>query len=73
MAQGARSSNAKEMALLQKSSEMALEYQTCADTWWALESDYLRSFDTESGRALGIYATQLQVAAQMQKLRYVLS
>ncbi len=44
VAQGARSSNAKEMALLQKFSETVLEYQTCPDTWWAPKFDCFEFF-----------------------------
>ena len=36
-----KSFNAKEMALQQKCSEMALEYRTCVDIWCALELGYL--------------------------------
>lgn len=39
----ARSSNAKETAWLQKCSETALEYRTCADIWWAFESQNLQT------------------------------
>lgn len=41
VAPAVKSSNAKGMALQQKCSEMALEYRTCVDIWWALELVYL--------------------------------
>lgn len=44
VAPGARSSNAKETALLQKYSETALEYRTCADIWWAFERQVCKLF-----------------------------
>ena len=43
VAPAVKSFNAKAMALQQKCSEMALEYRTCVDIWWALEFGYLKT------------------------------
>lgn len=37
VAHGARSFNAKEIALLQRFPETALEYRTCTDTLWTFD------------------------------------
>lgn len=73
MAQGAKSTNAKEMSSLQQSSRRRSNTGPARIDGGLLISTASKSSHAELGRALGMYATLLQILAQMQKLRYVFS